>query len=642
MGESVLSEINEDERYRILLGAITDYAIYMLDAEGRVTSWNPGAERFKGYRADEIIGENFARFYTEEDRARGLPQTVLTTAAGTGRFEGEGWRVRKDGKRFWAHVVVDRIQSSDGQLLGFAKITRDLTERRAREQELRASQEQFRLLVQGVTDYAIYMLDPAGHIASWNSGAERIKGYAPEEILGTHFSRFYSAEDRAEGLPDRALETARRDGRYESEGWRIRKDGSRFWANAVVDAIYDDEGELVGFAKVTRDITERRKAQIDLEAAQEELLQSRKLEALGQLAGGIAHDFNNLLMAISGSLELIQKRLPDDPRLARLLSNAMKGAERGADLTKRVLAFARRQPMEAKVVDLPGLVHDLEGLLALSLGDEITLEITADGATPAVTVDPAQLELALLNVATNARDAMPDGGRLTVHVGPAAPQPAIGATAPGVCLSITDTGIGMDEATLAKAADPFFTTKGPGKGTGLGLSTIHGMLEELGGHLGLKSREGEGTTVEMWFPAAAPAAGAAAPAGQGEATRDARPGLTVIAVDDDILVLMNTVVMLEDLGHTVIEAHSGAEALEALKAQEVDLLITDQAMPKMKGTELAGAARALKPELPVILATGYIDLPEETDLRDLPTLSKPFGMRQLEAIISRTLGRSAA
>lgn len=297
-----------DGRYRTLVDAIVDYAIYMLDPDGRVISWNTGASRFKGYTEREILGEHFSRFYTDEDRASGLPKRALATAAREGRFEAEGWRVRKDGERFWAHVIIDAIRDKDGELVGYAKITRDLTERRAAEQVLRRSEEQFRLLVQGVTDYAIYMLTPNGEVSSWNPGARRIKGYEPQEIIGQHFSRFYTDEDRVAGLPVKALAIASTEGRFENEGWRIRKDGSRFWASVIIDAIRDDSGELLGFAKVTRDVTEKREAEEALQLAQRELFQAQKMEAVGQLTGGIAHDFNNLLMAVLGSLEIAKKR----------------------------------------------------------------------------------------------------------------------------------------------------------------------------------------------------------------------------------------------------------------------------------------------------------------------------------------------
>ena len=256
-----------EDRYRMLVDSVTDYAIYMLDPKGTITSWNPGARRFKGYEEAEILGESFSKFYAEEDRKAGLPQRALQTTEREGKFESEGWRVRKDGTRFWAYVVIDPIRDNSGNLIGFAKITRDLTERMQAETALRASQEQFRLLVQGVTDYAIFQLSPEGNVSSWNTGAQRIKGYAPEEIIGKHFSSFYTEEDRKAGLPQRALETATREGRYEKEGWRVRKDGTKFFAHVVVDTIRNDDGSLFGFAKITRDITERRAAQRALEEA---------------------------------------------------------------------------------------------------------------------------------------------------------------------------------------------------------------------------------------------------------------------------------------------------------------------------------------------------------------------------------------
>jgi len=294
--------LSGDERFRLLVDAVTDYAIYMLDPAGNIASWNAGAERFKGYTAQEVMGRHFSLFYPDEDRRRGLPATALETSARAGKFEAEGWRVRKDGSRFWAHVVIDPIREPSGELLGFAKITRDITERKAAEQSLQHSQEELRLLVQSVIDYAIYRLDPTGRVASWNAGAQRIKGYLPEEIIGQHFSRFYTEEDRAAGEPARALATAEREGRYEKEGFRIRKDGTRFWAHVVIDPIRDPDGRLRGFAKITRDITERRDAQQKLEKAREALFQSQKMDAIGKLTGGIAHDFNNLLTAVLGSL----------------------------------------------------------------------------------------------------------------------------------------------------------------------------------------------------------------------------------------------------------------------------------------------------------------------------------------------------
>jgi PAS domain S-box-containing protein len=393
---------------------VTDYAIYMLDLEGNVTSWNPGAERFKGYTPSEIIGAHFSRFYTEEDRAAQIPTQALKTAATKGKFEAEGWRVRKDGTRFWAYVVIDPIKTPTGELLGFAKITRDLTERKATEETLRRNQEQFRLLVQGVTDYAIYMLDPQGNIASWNLGAERIKGFVANDVIGSHVSRFYTEEDRAAGEPQKALDTARREGRFEKEGWRVRKDGSRFWAHVILDAIHDDDGQVVAFAKITRDVTVQREAQKALEQAREALFQAQKMDAIGQLTGGVAHDFNNLLTAILGSLELLRRRLPNDPRMHSLLDNAYLGAQRGAALTQRMLAFARHQELKSEIIEVPQLIRGMTDLLERSLGPSIPIETRFTLKLPIVEADPNQLELAVLNLAVNARDAMPQGGTVII------------------------------------------------------------------------------------------------------------------------------------------------------------------------------------------------------------------------------------
>jgi PAS domain S-box-containing protein len=363
-------------RYRLLVDAITDYAIYMLDTGGHVSSWNTGANRFKEYTEAEILGQHFSRFYTDDDREAGIPQKALATAETEGRFEAEGWRVRKDGKRFWAHVVIDAIRDPNGELLGFAKITGDLLEQRAAVEELKRSEAQFRLLVQGVTDYAIYMLDPEGRVSSWNQGAQRIKGYEPEEIIGEHFSRFYTDEDRAGNLPGKALETAAREGRFEKEGWRLRKDGTRFWASVVIDAIRSEDGTLIGFAKVTRDVTEKRQAKEALERTQQALFQAQKMEAVGQLTGGIAHDFNNLLMAVLGSLEIAKKRALSGQDNADLIENAIQGARRGPALTQRLLAFSRKQDLKLEAVDVPNLVKEMAGLLQRSIEPRIEIATT--------------------------------------------------------------------------------------------------------------------------------------------------------------------------------------------------------------------------------------------------------------------------
>ena len=630
-----ITSLTDEGRYRLLVEAVTDYAIYMLDASGIVTTWNPGAQRFKGYAANEIIGQHFSRFYTEDDRKTGLPNRALETAEREGKFEAEGWRVRKDGSRFWAYVVIDPIRDRCGQIIGFAKITRDLTERKAAEQVLHRSEEQFRLLVQGVSDYAIYLLDLEGNITSWNLGAQRIKGYFANEIIGQHFSRFYTDEDRAAGLPQLALETVRKQGRFEKEAWRVRKGGSRFWAHVIIDPIRDDEGNAIGYAKITRDITERRKAEEELQKAREFSLQAQKLEAIGQLTGGIAHDFNNLLMAVLGSLELLRKRLSDDPKSIALLENAAQGAQRGTTLTKRMLAFARNYEMKKEAIDIPTLVHGMKELVERSMGPSFNMEIRFPLSLNPVEADANQLELALLNLSLNARDAMADGGDIIL----AAREENISAghrsglkAGRYIRLSVTDTGEGMDQETLLKATEPFFTTKGVGKGTGLGLSMVHGFAEQSGGRLILHSQQGAGTKAELLLPVAKTSE-KPIPATPAPPAKALRP-LTILAVDDDALVLMNTVHMLEDLGHTVFEAYSGYEALEILRREDgIDLVVTDQAMPKMSGTELAKIIKREWPDIPVLLATGYADRVRGDDI-GLPKLTKPYMQRELaEAIV---------
>ena len=480
------------------------------------------------------------------------------------------------------------------------------------------------------------MLSPDGFVTNWNPGAERIKGYRPEEIIGKHFSTFYTPEDRGKGMPAQALETAAREGKFEAEGQRVRKDGSRFWSHVIIDAIRNEQGKLLGFAKITRDVTERKEAQESLDRAREALFQSQKMDAVGQLTGGVAHDFNNLLMAVMGSLELLRKRLPDDPAQLRLLDNAIQGAKRGATLTQRMLSFARRQEMDVHALDVAALVRGMVDLLERTLGKDVEIRTEFPTSLGQAVADNNQLELALLNLCVNARDAMKGGGRIVI----AGREENIdlrhaSGLPPGkyVCLSVTDSGEGMDKETLARASEPFFTTKGVGKGTGLGLSMVHGMAEQMGGRLSIRSKPGEGTVAEIWLRSATADSPQARP--DDAAPEPQRPSgkLRVLAVDDDRLVLFNTVAMLEDMGHEVVEAGSGAEALELLGKQSFDLVITDQSMPRMSGTQLMDAIAQGWPGMKMILATGYAELPGGVEVK-VPRLSKPFNERALKKVLA--------
>jgi PAS domain S-box-containing protein len=532
--------------------------------------------------------------------------------------------------------VTERNKSRQAQLQLSAELEEKM-QARTRELEaalrrLQESERSFELLVDSVTDYALYMLDPTGRVVSWNSGARRIKGYEAAEIIGKNFECFYSEQDRAAGIPATGLRTAAREGRLETEGWRVRKDGSRFWANVIIDAI-TTEGRLVGYVKITRDITERR-------AAEARLRQAQKMEAVGQFTGGAAHDFNNLLMAILGSLEILRKRLPNDPRLLALLDNAMQGAKRGSSLTQRMLAFARRQELKHEAVDLAHLVNNMLELLERSLGPTINIETRFPLEVVRVRTDANQLETALLNLAINSRDAMPNGGTITISVAKhaiAAAHPT--GLAPGAyaCLIVADTGQGMDEATVARATEPFFTTKGIGKGTGLGLSMVDGLTAQSGGKLIVQSVPGRGTTMELWFPVTTVEAVGERSSTESHVRAQAERPLSILAVDDDSLVLANVTVMLEDLGHKVLAVGSGARAIEEIESMPaIDVVITDQAMPVMTGLQLIEILRARRPGLPVILATGYAELPPALS-PSIGRLSKPFTQRALAQALSATL-----
>jgi PAS domain S-box-containing protein len=623
--------------FKLLVQSIVDYAIFMLDPNGFITSWNAGAERIKGYTAEEIIGKHFSTFYTEEDRAAGLPQKVLDTARKQGKFSGEGWRVRKDGSRFWASVVVDRISDENGKLIGFAKIARDMTEQREAQHALLEAERRFRIMVQGVTDYAIFMLDPEGRVANWNSGAQRIKGYTPEDIVGEHFSRFYTPEERDAGVPDRALETARKVGRYEAEGWRVRKDGTRFWASVVLDAIRDDDGNLVGFAKITRDMTEKREAQLRLDESREQLFRSQKMEALGQLTGGLAHDFNNLLTAILGACELALRNINDPEKVARMLEGVRGSAQRGAGLTKQLLAFARAQPLEIKQIDLKQFFADVTTLVRPSLRSDIEVVTEISDQLWPIDADAGALELVLLNLAFNARDAMKHGGTLKIsaHNEMLEGKPD-GLRGEHVVLKVSDTGSGMSPDVVERVFEPFFTTKSFGEGTGLGLSQVFGFAKQLGGAVLVDSEVDKGSTFTLYLPAARGAEGA------NSRVNGAKPRGRVLIVEDDTFVAELAADMLSELGFQSSIAHSAKEALDRLAGgDKPKLVFTDIVMPGgITGIELARKLRQRFPELPILLTTGYSE--QVTATQGFPVLQKPYELNALAEAVGSLLKQEIA
>jgi PAS domain S-box-containing protein len=465
----------------------------------------------------------------------------------------------------------------------------------------------FRLLVEGVTDYAIFTLDRQGIVLTWNAGAERIKGYAAAEIVGQHFSRFYTEEDQANRVPHRALEIAARTGKFETEGLRVRKNGSAFWANVVIDAIHNERGEVISFAKVTRDMTERR-------AAEEQMRQAQKMEAIGQLTGGVAHDFNNLLTVIGGNIETAQRRLSiDDPALRRPLAAAIRAVERAAALTHRLLAFSRRQPLDPKPIEMNRVVIGMSDLLGRSLGEHVQIQIVLSGGLWPTSADPNQLENAILNLAVNARDAMPSGGKLTIETANSyldeAYAKAHEEVTPGeyVMLAVSDTGHGMTQEVMSKAIEPFFTTKKFGEGTGLGLSQVYGFVKQSGGHFKIYSEIGEGTTVRMYFPRSIVHEGAENSSRSAPIVPFAEGKETVLVVEDEEDVRAYSTEILRELGYNVIEAAEGDEALSLPSTEPlIDLLFTDVGLPgAFNGRQLAEEARKLRPDLKVLFTTGY-------------------------------------
>ena len=611
----------EAERLRLFISSVTDYAIYTLSPEGTVTSWNAGAQRFKGYQEDEILGQHFSRFYSDQDRAAGRPQRALAVARDAGRFEDEGWRIRKDGSRFWASVVIDPIRDHDGVLLGYAKITRDITARRQEQEALHASEERFRLLVQGVTDYAIYMLSPEGVVTNWNEGARRIKGYASDEVVGTHFERFYTEEERAVGMPMYALATARREGRFEREGWRVRKDGTRFWAHVVIDPITDSLGELIGYAKVTRDVTERRTAEEALARTKEALFQSQKLESIGQLTGGIAHDFNNLLNVITNGLDILRSTA-DRTLQMKTIDSMARATNRGATLTQQLLTFARQQPSKPERVRVNRVVDSFEAVLRRAVKSTVQLELALAPGLPEIEADVPQLESAILNLVVNARDAIGEDGAIVISTS-LVTLPDAGEY---VCLSVRDNGCGMTPEVISRAVEPFFTTKEVGKGTGLGLSQVYGAVQQANGELRIVSQPGQGSDIMLLFPALAAGTGAASPA-HSEAPEK------VLVVDDQADVLDITAQLFTSLGYDVLSANNGSEALDILqRTPGLNVLFSDVVMPGMTGVELAREARALRPDMKIILASGYLAsiLSEQKDeIGQFDFVAKPFRLSDI-------------
>ena len=499
-----------------------------------------------------------------------MPERALRTASETGRFEIQGWRVRKDGSRFWANVVIDAIRDRDGELIAFAKITRDMSERVGAQAALRESEERFRILVQGVADYAIYMLDPEGRITNWNLGGERIKGYPADEIVGQHFSIFFTPEDSARGEPEREIRTAAREGRFEGEGWRLRKDGTRFWASVVVDRILDQDGKLLGFAKITRDMTEKKKAQEELERARAALAQAQKMEAIGQLTGGVAHDFNNLLTVITNSLDLLVDPARDEAQRRRIIDIAQRAAERGAKLNQQLLAFSRRQPLRPEPHNINALIGGFEAVLRRACREAIEFDLDLapdagrrDDRRPAIRDGAAQpcrqraRRDARGGLAAH-RDAARDDrrGRRQNDV-----RHSAGPLRQGLGVRYRR---GHDRGSRPARVRAVLHDQGRRQGIGLGLSQVYGFVAQSGGHVAIDSAPGAGTTVTLYLPATdlKPAGDRRIPRAQARSAK-----AKILVVEDDPDVLDVAVESLRMLGYDVLTAPDGQSALSRAAAR---------------------------------------------------------------------------
>jgi len=623
-----------DRKFRILVDSVIDYAIFMLDRDGIVTNWNSGAERIKGYRAEEIVGQHFSRFYTPEDRASGAPARALGIAMREGRYEAEGWRLRKNGERFWASVVIDAIYDA-GEVRGFAKVTRDSSERKRAEQALVDSERKARAIVDTALD-GFVQIDSTGVICDWNAQAERIFGWSRREAIGKAFDELLSSTEPSAG-PKRALEQFLRGGEDGTRGRRFQldgrhRDGRRVPMELAITAFC--LGDKCVFNGFIRDLTEKI-------AAEAQLRQAQKMEAVGQLTGGIAHDFNNLLAAIIPSLELARSRVQDE-RVLKHLNNAAHAADRGADLTRKLLSFARKQDLVIKPVKIDQLILEICEMLPRTLGPTMAIATELEEDTWSVLTDAGQLELAILNLAINARDAMaPSGGKLTISALNVSARTAQDVWhldfQDYVMISVADTGVGMSDAVRSRVFEPFFTTKESGRGSGLGLSMVYGFTQQSGGSVTLESELGRGTIVRIFLPRARQASASHALAIQ-PPVPDAGPPSRILVIDDDDSVREVTSSVVRGFGHVVVDVASGEAALQLLQRDpRFDLLIVDLAMPHLDGVVFAKLARVILPDIPVLFVTGFAERFFLSEAADVHLMRKPFRQPQLAAKLRELL-----
>jgi PAS domain S-box-containing protein len=630
LNDRLEAEVTVRIRERDRIWQVSEDLLGVSNFDGYFTSVNPAWTRLLGWSEDEIRRMHVSELRHPDDAAHSTEgRRQLASGVPTVRMENRF--CHKDGSWRW----IDWTLSAEGGLI-YVNGRHVTTEKLALE-ALRESERQFRLFSEAVTDYALIRLNPHGIVTGWNAGAQRITGYAEQEIVGQQFSTFYTVADRAAGIPERALAAAVATGAYTAEGWRVRQDGSLFFASVVIDPVRDEERRLIGFAKITRDITDRREAEARLQHAQEQFAQSQKLEALGQLTGGIAHDFNNMIMVVSGNAQLLKGRMGGDARNLRAIEAIENAAVRGETLTRQLLAFSRRQPLNPMAISLRQRLASFRDLLASSLHKDIELAIDIGRNVWPVAVDAHELELALINLVVNARDAMPNGGTITigarnVRLGSGDSPDALSGEF--VALFITDTGAGIPPDILPKVFEPFFTTKELDKGTGLGLSQVHGLTHQSGGTVTIASRVGEGTTVTMYLPRSTrPLTREPAMEGTPPHGRE-----TILVVEDNPDVQEVAGTLLDHLGYRVLRARSAGAALELLASGEaIDLVFTDVVMPgELDGLALVRHIKELYPDMAVLLTSGYAKTWHTLE-KGLPILRKPYQMGTLARAIREAL-----
>jgi PAS domain S-box-containing protein len=636
-----------ERRFRLLVESVKDYAIFLLDPRGHIISWNVGAERIHGYQSEEIIGQPLSVFYTDQDKKLGKPEEAMRMAMAEGRYEGQGWRVKKDGSRFWGDMVITELRDKAGVLRGFAKVARDITARKLAENALRESEERLRELFDSAP-VGYHELNLQGRIIQVNQTELGMLGYMAKEMIGQPVWKFIVEEDQFREAMMAKLTKGVSSSKALEHNFK-RKDGTSFPALVEDLILKDSVGSIKGIRSTLQDITERKKAEEEMVSLQEQFRQSQKMEAIGRLAGGIAHDFNNLLTIIKGYSQLSLMELTEDHPLKGSIQEISKAADRASGLTRQLLAFSRRQILEVKVLDFNALLHDLEKMLHRILGEDIELATFLSENLGRVKADPGQMEQVIMNLAVNARDAMSSGGKLTIetknveldqeyarsHVG----------SKPGhyVMVSASDTGVGMPPEIRERIFEPFFTTKEKGKGTGLGLSTVYGIVKQSQGNIWVYSEPGYGTTFKIYLPQVDEPV---------EASKDKLSerelvggNETILVVEDEEEVRKLTVRILKDKGYRVLTASDGNAALAVGKryVSPIHLMLTDVVMPGLNGRELAKKMESFHPKMKVLYMSGYTEnaivhhgiLEEKMDY-----LPKPFTVEGLTKKVREALDKS--